>query len=87
MILTEMKILTATKSTQTESYVHEEMCTGTSAYRRSERKSFACRLYTEIRFESGVANGPPIDSEIVPCKEPMGRLPRLRGDRTEGPGA
>ena len=83
------KILTATRSQHTESYVHEEKCTGTSAYRRSERKFLAWRqyVYVENHFESGGANDPPTDSEIVLCKEPMGRLPRLRGDRTEGLGA
>ena len=75
------KILIATNSQYAESYVREETLTGTSAHRRSERKSSACRQYAEIRFENEVPSGPPTDSEIVPCEGPMGRIPRRRGDR------
>lgn len=77
-------VLIAAGAQRTESYVLEEMQIGASVYRRSERKSSACRQYAEIRFESGMSSGPPNDSEIVPCEEPMGRIPRLRGDREKG---
>ena len=77
------KVLTAIKLHRNESFVHEETVNGNHVVRRSERKSFECREYVQVRFESAALNDPPTDSEIDPCGGSMDTTPRLRGDRTE----